>query len=175
MSVTPHLPDDPEQCQRLLLDLLSRNDELRRQAQDAQQQADRTLNGRLKTPDAASLNSNACLMPPPPITANCKRNTPNWPRSWRDFAAMSSDPAANDSSTIPARGISSTSTTRLLKSNRPRYLSPTPPSVPGRNVPGSETRSIISHTIASNTTCPRPRRSARLRRRQTPHRRRPLA
>ena len=36
MSVIPRLPDDPEQCQRLLHDLLSRNDELRRQAEDAQ-------------------------------------------------------------------------------------------------------------------------------------------
>ena len=38
MSVIPSLPDDPEQCQRLLLDLLRRNDELRQQAQDAQRQ-----------------------------------------------------------------------------------------------------------------------------------------
>jgi transposase len=36
MSVEPSLPDDLEQCQRLLRDLLSRNDELRRQAEDAQ-------------------------------------------------------------------------------------------------------------------------------------------
>jgi transposase len=36
MSVTPRLPDDPEQCQRLLHDLLRRNDELRQQAEDAQ-------------------------------------------------------------------------------------------------------------------------------------------
>jgi transposase len=36
MSVTPRLPDDPEQCQRLLHDLLCRNDELRQQAEDAQ-------------------------------------------------------------------------------------------------------------------------------------------
>jgi transposase len=40
MSVIPRLPDDPEQCQRLLHDLLSRNDELRRQAEDAQRQAE---------------------------------------------------------------------------------------------------------------------------------------
>src|SRR5580692_3806180 len=40
MSVIPHLPDDPEQSQRLLHDLLSRNDELRRQAEDAQRQAE---------------------------------------------------------------------------------------------------------------------------------------
>src|ERR1700722_9377113 len=40
MSVLPRLPDDPEQCQRLLHDLLSRNDELRRQAEDAQRQAE---------------------------------------------------------------------------------------------------------------------------------------
>jgi transposase len=40
MSVLPRLPDDPEQCQRLLRDLLSRNDELRRQAEDAQRQAE---------------------------------------------------------------------------------------------------------------------------------------
>jgi transposase len=39
MSVVPCLPEDPEQCQRLLLDLLRRNDELRQQAQDAQRQA----------------------------------------------------------------------------------------------------------------------------------------
>jgi transposase len=40
MSVLPRLPDDPEQCQRLLHDLLSRNDELRRQAEDAQRRID---------------------------------------------------------------------------------------------------------------------------------------
>jgi transposase len=40
MSVVPSLPDDPEQCQRLLLDLLRRNDELRQQAQDAQRRVD---------------------------------------------------------------------------------------------------------------------------------------
>ena len=40
MSVTLLLPDDPEQSQRLLDDLLSRNDELRRQAEDAQRRAE---------------------------------------------------------------------------------------------------------------------------------------
>jgi transposase len=40
MGVMTRLPDDPEQCQRLLHDLLSRNDELRRQAEDAQRQAE---------------------------------------------------------------------------------------------------------------------------------------
>jgi transposase len=40
MSAMSHLPDDPEPFQRLLLDLLSRNDELRRQAEDAQRQAE---------------------------------------------------------------------------------------------------------------------------------------
>jgi transposase len=40
MSVEPSLPDDLEQCQRLLHDLLRRNDELRRQAEDAQRQAE---------------------------------------------------------------------------------------------------------------------------------------
>jgi transposase len=40
MSVIPRLPDDPEQCQRLLHDLLSRNDELRRQAEDARRRID---------------------------------------------------------------------------------------------------------------------------------------
>jgi transposase len=40
MSVTPHLPDDPEQCQRMLHDLLRRNDELRQQAEDAQRQTE---------------------------------------------------------------------------------------------------------------------------------------
>src|SRR5260370_223904 len=40
MSVIPGLPDDPEQFQRLLHDLLRRNDELRRQAEDAQRQAE---------------------------------------------------------------------------------------------------------------------------------------
>jgi transposase len=39
MSVTPHLPDDPGECQRLLGDLLHRNDELRQQAENAQRQA----------------------------------------------------------------------------------------------------------------------------------------
>jgi transposase len=40
MSVTPPLPDDPGECQRLLVDLLRRNDELRRQAEVAQRQAE---------------------------------------------------------------------------------------------------------------------------------------
>jgi transposase len=40
MSVTSRLPHDPEQCQRLLHDLLRRNDELRQQAEDAQRQAE---------------------------------------------------------------------------------------------------------------------------------------
>jgi transposase len=40
MSVTLPLPDDPEQCQRLLDDLLRRNDELQRQAEEAQRQAE---------------------------------------------------------------------------------------------------------------------------------------
>jgi len=40
MSVIPRLPDDPEQCQRLLDDLLRRNDELRQQAEDAQRRAE---------------------------------------------------------------------------------------------------------------------------------------
>jgi transposase len=40
MSVTPGLPHDPGECQRLLDDLLRRNDELRQQAEDARQQAE---------------------------------------------------------------------------------------------------------------------------------------
>jgi transposase len=40
MSVPPPLPDDLEHCQRLLHDLLRRNDELRQQAEDAQRQAE---------------------------------------------------------------------------------------------------------------------------------------
>ena len=40
MSVTQRLPDDPGECQRLLHDLLRRNDELQRQAEDAQRQAE---------------------------------------------------------------------------------------------------------------------------------------
>jgi transposase len=40
MSVMPIVPDDPEQCQRMLHDLLRRNDELRQQAEDAQRQAE---------------------------------------------------------------------------------------------------------------------------------------
>src|SRR5271166_1562967 len=40
MSVTPLLPDDPEQCQQLLHDLLRRNDELRQQAENAQRRVD---------------------------------------------------------------------------------------------------------------------------------------
>ncbi len=40
MSVTLHLPDDPGECQRLLEDLLRRNDELRQQAETAGQRAD---------------------------------------------------------------------------------------------------------------------------------------
>jgi hypothetical protein len=35
MSVMPRLPDDPDECQRLLHDLLRRNDELRQQAENA--------------------------------------------------------------------------------------------------------------------------------------------
>src|SRR5271165_998594 len=38
MSVSPHFPDDPGECQRLLEDLLRRNAELRQQAESAQQQ-----------------------------------------------------------------------------------------------------------------------------------------
>jgi transposase len=38
MSVLPISLDDPEECRRLLLDLLHRNEELRRQAEDAQSQ-----------------------------------------------------------------------------------------------------------------------------------------
>jgi len=40
MSAIPRLPDDPERCQRLLEDLLRRNDELQRQAEDARHQAE---------------------------------------------------------------------------------------------------------------------------------------
>jgi transposase len=40
MSVPPPLPDDLEHCQRLLRDLLCRNDALRQQAEDAQRQAE---------------------------------------------------------------------------------------------------------------------------------------
>jgi len=40
MSVIPHLPDDPSECQRLIADLRRRNDELQRQAEDAQRQAE---------------------------------------------------------------------------------------------------------------------------------------
>lgn len=42
MSVTPPLPDDTEQRERLLHDLLRRNDELRQQAEAAQRQAEET-------------------------------------------------------------------------------------------------------------------------------------
>jgi transposase len=42
MSVTPRLPDDPGECQRLLEDLLRRNAELRQQAESAEQQAEST-------------------------------------------------------------------------------------------------------------------------------------
>jgi transposase len=40
MSVTVRIPDDPGECQRLLGDLLRRNEELQRQAEDAQRQAE---------------------------------------------------------------------------------------------------------------------------------------
>ena len=39
MSVLPHLSGDPDESQRLIADLLRRNEELQRQAQDAQRQA----------------------------------------------------------------------------------------------------------------------------------------
>ena len=42
MSVTPHVPDNPYECQRLLEDLLRRNAELRQQAESAQERADIT-------------------------------------------------------------------------------------------------------------------------------------
>jgi transposase len=42
MSVDPHVPDDPGECQRLLEDLLRRNAELRQQAESAQERADST-------------------------------------------------------------------------------------------------------------------------------------
>ena len=50
MSVPPPLPDDPEHCQRLLHDLLGRNDALRQQAEDAQR--DRTEDARRQAEDA---------------------------------------------------------------------------------------------------------------------------
>src|SRR4051812_21632337 len=40
MSFMQCLPDDPKRCQRLLEDLLRRNDELQRQAEDARHQAE---------------------------------------------------------------------------------------------------------------------------------------
>ena len=40
VSVTLHIPDDPGECQRLLADLLCRNDELRQQAETARERAD---------------------------------------------------------------------------------------------------------------------------------------
>ncbi len=40
MSDRPPIPDDLEHCQRLLLDLLRRNDELRQQAQEVRQEID---------------------------------------------------------------------------------------------------------------------------------------
>jgi len=40
MSVIHRLPDDPEQCQQLLHDLLCRNDALQQQAEEARQQAE---------------------------------------------------------------------------------------------------------------------------------------
>jgi predicted RNase H-like nuclease (RuvC/YqgF family) len=40
MSGTPCFPDDPEQCRRLLDDLLRRNEELRQQAEAAQRTID---------------------------------------------------------------------------------------------------------------------------------------
>jgi transposase len=40
MSVVPHYPDNPGECQRLIDDLRRRNDELQRQAEDAQRQAE---------------------------------------------------------------------------------------------------------------------------------------
>ena len=40
MNVTPLLPDDPQQCQQLLHDLLRHNDELRQQAEDDQRRVD---------------------------------------------------------------------------------------------------------------------------------------
>src|SRR5277367_4517831 len=42
MSVMPHVPDDPSECQRVLEDLLRRNAELRQQAESAQERADIT-------------------------------------------------------------------------------------------------------------------------------------
>ena len=40
MDTASHPPDDPAQCRRTLADLLRRNDELRRQAEDEHQRAD---------------------------------------------------------------------------------------------------------------------------------------
>ncbi len=40
MSVTPHIPDDPAECRRLLEDLLRRDDESRRQAEADRERAD---------------------------------------------------------------------------------------------------------------------------------------
>ena len=40
MSVTPHIPDDPAECRRLLEDLLRRDDESRRQAEADRERAE---------------------------------------------------------------------------------------------------------------------------------------
>ena len=65
MSVTPRLPDDPGECQRLLEDLLRRNAELRQQAeQQSEESAAAEIQQQSKTPNAASMSSNACSIRP---------------------------------------------------------------------------------------------------------------
>ena len=110
------------------------------------------------------MSSNACSMPPRPTTANCKKNTPNWPRRWRCSAAISSAPATNASTTTPARVISSTSTTPFSRSKPPRPLSPTPHRLeiaPNRLVPQRRTsldhlpHNRIEHDLPeAEKTCP---------------------
>ena len=78
MSVTPHLPDDPAECRRLLEDLLRRNDELRQQAE-----ADRTTGrgraaaGRRRPPPHRRTGAHPRRRPPPTTTAS-RRSTPSW-------------------------------------------------------------------------------------------------
>ena len=134
MSVTPHLPDDPGECQRLLEDLLRRNDELRQQAESRPSTVSepRSPSSRPKTPNAASMSSNACSTRPRRNTTSCRKNTPSWPRPWHCFAATSSASAVNAFSTTRAKVISSTSP-RSLAEPEPAASPPADDAAPQRS------------------------------------------
>ena len=156
MSVTPRLPDDPDECQRLLHDLLRRNDELRQQAEDAQRQAE----------DARRIarRDRGRLQPAPGETR----------RTGRDAGALRAMSSATPRTPRrPGPGSSVRPPRPAIELPRPPSPTPGPGGGPG-GTPRGETRPTISPT-------PHRTRPARGRRPApaaaawaAPHRRRPL-